>query len=428
MEESLKAFHFSELKNLVPDSLITIFVTLALSFLIGLEREEHAAGKYYFGGVRTFPIIGLCGYLMAQLTEGQPHLLVGGVLVLGALLWLSYRKKIELSSTAGMTTELSGLFTFLMGALIFQGQLWEATTLSVIVLLLLELKVALENLARKIPASEIYTFTRFLLISAVILPIVPNRSFTDLQLNPYYIWLIVVAISGLSYLAYVADYMLGTRRGIVLTAILGGIYSSTSTTVVLAKRSKEEKAHHVFSGAMVIASGFMYFRLVVLLLVFNLGLGQRLLGPFLVLGAVFALSGGLWVYLWKDKESLGQNLDISQRNPLELRAALIFALLFSVVSVLTVFALQNFGTSGVYVLSLLTGLTDIDPFLMSLSQSAGTVLSELTAAKGIVLAAASNNLMKGIYAALFGSRGVRQQGAVVLIVLGVLSLLALLFV
>ena len=279
---------------------LNILVTLALSFLIGLEREEHYSGKYYnFGGVRTFPIIGLCGYLIARLTQGEPLVLGIGLLVLGSLLWLSYRKKIEISSSAGLTSEVSGLFTFLMGALVAQQSLWEATALTVIVLLLLELKTWLEELARKVPPEEIFTFTRFLLIFAVILPVVPNREFTDLHINPFRTWLIVVAISSLSYLAYVASNLLGRNRGLVLTAIFGGIYSSTSTTVVLAKASREEPANRLYSGAILIASGFMYFRLVVLLSIFNWKLAQVLLMPFLILGLLFSIAGGLWTRVSK---------------------------------------------------------------------------------------------------------------------------------
>lgn len=429
MEAISTSFHISELKNLVPDSLAAILITLALSFLIGLEREEHALGKYYnFGGVRTFPIIGLCGYLMARLTQGQPLILGVGIFVLGSLLWLSYRKKLENSSSAGMTSEVSGLFTFLMGALIFQGALWEATALAVVVLLLLELKAWLESLARKVPPEEIFTFTRFLLISAVILPIVPDRNFTNLQINPFHTWLIVVAISSLSYVAYVAENILGRNRGLVLMAIFGGIYSSTSTTVVLVKRSRGEKSNHLFSGAIIIASGFMYFRLVILLCIFNWNLAQLLLIPFLALGLLLSLVGGVWTAIWKNKESSPNHQEFQGRNPLELKAALVFAVLFSAMSIASVLVIQYLGNKGILILSFLTGLVDVDPVVMSLTQNAGEVVNELTAAKSIIVATASNNLMKGIYAATLGKFSVRKQSSLVLIGASLISLLALVFI
>lgn len=415
--------------DLLPESLAAILITLALSFLIGLEREEHYSGKYYnFGGVRTFPIIGLCGYLMARLTGSQPLVLGIGVLVIGSLLWLSYRKKLEISSSAGLTSEVSGLFTFLMGALVFQKALWEATALTVIVLLLLELKTWLENLARKVPADEIYTFTRFLLIFAVILPVVPNRDFTSLHVNPFHAWLIVVVISGISYLAYIADVFLGRNRGLVLTAIFGGIYSSTSTTLVLAKKSREEKSSQLYSAAIIIASGFMYFRLIVLLSIFNWKLAKLLFGSFLFLGLLLSFVGGVWTLIWKKKEVAPAASGFSTRNPLELKAALLFALLFSLMSVLSVIVTEYFGSRGIYYLSFFSGLLDVDPLVMSLTQGSGSIVSEVIAAKSIIVATASNNFMKGLYAAIWGDRSVRKEGSLVLIAVGLVSLLALLFI
>ncbi len=429
METSLKYFRFSEIITLIPDTLIPILITLALSFLIGLEREEHSAGGHYnFGGVRTFPIIGLCGYMLAKLTEAHSQILSAGVLVLGALLWLSYRKKLELSSSAGMTSEVSGFFTFLLGASIFHGALWEATTLTVIVLLLLELKSGLESLARKISSNEIFTFTRFLLISAVILPIVPNRDFTILHLNPFHTWLIVVAISSLSYIAYVLGKLLGSGQSIVLTAILGGIYSSTSTTIVLAKRSKDEKSSKIYSGAIVIASGFMYFRLVVLLSVFNWNLGKQLVFPFICLGILFTTVGVWYMTLEKQKFTLAKSDQIDGRNPLELQAAFIFAFLFTAMGVLTAVTFQYLGSGGIYGLSFLTGLTDVDPFVMSLTERINSGVGVQMAAKAIVIAAASNNIMKGIYAAIWGANDVRKQASLLLISLAIISLVALFFV
>lgn len=428
MYEAIQSFHFSEILDLIPDSVPPLVITLVLSFLIGLEREEHSSEKFYnFGGVRTFPIIGLCGYLIASLAAGQALIMGAGVLVLGALLWLSYRKKLELSAAAGMTSEVSGLFTFLLGALIFHGALWEATTLAVFVLLLLELKSGLETLARKIPASEIFTFTRFLLISAVILPIVPNHEFTDLHFNPFHTWLIVVAISGLSYSAYVLGHLFGTRRSILLSAILGGIYSSTTTTIVLAKRSRVEKQNDLISGAIVVASGFMYFRLVVLICIFNWSLGQRLALALISLGIIFSAVGGLMI-LGAKASKAPQAKQLEVNNPLELKSALAFALIFSLMSILTAVVLQRYGSGGIYSLSFLTGLTDVDPFVMSLSQSAKTMLAESMAAKGIVIATASNNLLKGIYTAVFAADEVRKKGSLLLIILAFISLSALFFV
>jgi uncharacterized membrane protein (DUF4010 family) len=409
-------------------SLFPLFVTLALSFMIGLEREEQATSTYTgFGGVRTFPIIGVCGFLFAKIAEGQAIVFAAGTLVVGSFLFLSYRKKLDSSVASGMTSEVSGLFTFLMGAIIYSGAIWEATLLAVVILLLLELKVTLEKLARKIAPVEIFTFTRFLLISAVILPIIPNREYTDLHLNPFHTWLIVVAISGLSYIAYLIGKFLNSGKSVLVAAVLGGLYSSTATTVVLAKRSKEEPASYTFSGAMVVATGLMYFRMVALVCLFNWDLGKLIALPFLGLGALACSFG----WYWSTREPVHEavlNAKLPQSNPLELKSALLFALIFTAMGALTLFARVYFGQAGIYGLAFLTGLSDVDPFVMNLTQSAGKEVLPHIACVGIVIAIASNNLIKGVYAWVGSSAAVKRQAPLLLIAFGLLSLIVLFLV
>ena len=244
-----------------------ILLTLFLCFLIGLEREEHrVAGqqRYSFGGVRTFPLIGLTGYAMALLSGAQLFPLAFGFGVIGAFLWLSYRHKLETYNEAGVTTEVSGLIAYVIGALVSRDQLWIATTIAVISMLLLELKEFLENLTARIPAVEILTFTKFLLLTFVILPVVPNQDYTRFAINPFKSWLIVVAISGVSYGSYLLEKLSQGKGGIRISAVLGGLYSSTFTTVVMAKEAKTTGAPHTYAGAILIASGVMYFRFLAL--------------------------------------------------------------------------------------------------------------------------------------------------------------------
>jgi uncharacterized membrane protein (DUF4010 family) len=171
-----------------PPEGVKIVLTLFLCFLIGLEREEHrAAGqpgqRYTFGGVRAFPLIGLIGYSMSLLSGQQLLPLTAGFVVIGAFLWLSYQHKLQSYKETGVTTELSGLTTYVVGALVSRERFWIATTVAIICMLLLELKEFLENLATKIPGEEIFTFTKFLLLTCVVLPIVPDKDFTPFALN-----------------------------------------------------------------------------------------------------------------------------------------------------------------------------------------------------------------------------------------------------
>lgn len=253
----------------LPPEGIKILVVLFLSFLVGLEREEHrASGGYSFGGVRTFPLIGLIGYAVAFLSGGELLPMTIGFAVVGGFLMLSFHHKLTSDQTPGVTSEMSGLVTYLVGTLVYKEQFWIATAVCVASTLLLELKVYLEKLTTRIAPGEILTFTKFLLLTVVILPVLPNQEFGPFAINPFKTWLVVVAVSTVSYGSYVIQ-RLTTERGVVLSAILGGAYSSTVTTVVIARRAKREKHPHLFSGGTLIACGVMYARLTVLLALFN---------------------------------------------------------------------------------------------------------------------------------------------------------------
>lgn len=406
---------------------LDILLVLSLSFLLGLERERRKAeaGHYIFGGVRTFPIIGLVGYALARLAAGNLLAVLGGLAVVAAFLLLSYRHKIATAGEAGVTTEFTGLLTFLLGPLVARGDYWIATALVVVCVLLLEFKAGLEALSRRLPSQEVVTFTQFLLLTAVILPVVPNREFTQFQINPFTTWLVVVAVCGISYGSYLLQRLTRDKGGIVLTAVLGGVYSSTVTTVALARRAAEARQPSLFAGAMVVASGMMYLRLAVLLAIFNRDLATRLAAPFVVIGLLAAAGGALWARRTAAASDQPARRD-QPRNPLEIGAAFAFAALFLAVLVGTELALQHLGSAGVYVLALVLGVADVDPFILSLTQTAGTVTPTAVAAAAVCLAAAANNLAKGFYALAFADRPTGWRGLAGLALLALAGLTPLL--
>jgi len=409
-------------REISPDA-VKIVLVLFLSFLIGLEREERkGAGKSYsFGGVRTFPLIGLIGYSIALVSGQQMLPLALGFLVVAGFLLVSYWHKISTSETAGVTTEMSGLATFLVGALVCDGHLWIATTLGVASLLLLDLKEALEKLAARIAPNEIFTFAKFLLLSAVILPILPQQEFTQFHINPFKTWLVVVAISSISYLSYVLQKATKGQGGVVLAALLGGGYSSTVTTVVMARRAKSENQPHLFAGGILIASGVMYFRLVILLALFNRQLMLLLYLPLLLLATLAVAVGWLWTR-WADKNAKEVQRESEPSNPLELLTAFLFAALFLAMLVATQLAVTYMGKTGVNLLAVLMGISDVDPFIMGLTQAAGTLTPLKEAAAAVAIAAASNNLVKGIYAYSLADRKTGVQSLLMLAALAALGL------
>ena len=408
---------------------IKIVLTLFLCFLIGLEREEHRAigQQYRFGGVRTFPLIGLIGYAMALLSGTQLLPLTFGFGVIGAFLWLSYRHKLETSNEAGVTTEVSGLVTYVIGALVSRDQWWIATTIAVLSMLLLELKEFLENLTTKIPAVEILTFTKFLLLTFVILPIVPNKDYGPFAVNPFKLWLIVVAISGVSYGSYLLEKLSEGKRGVRFSALLGGLYSSTFTTVAMAKEAKTAGAPHTYSGAIVIASGVMYFRFLVLVGIFNRVLMERLLIPFLILGVIGIAGGWTWSSLSDAHETETKRVP-SAKNPLELSSAFLLGLVFLAVLVATNLALSHLGSGGVYGMAVLSGLAPVDPFIMGLTQTAGSTTAMGLAVAGIIVAAASNNFAKAFIALALADHVTGRQSLVLMLGLTAMGLLPLLWI
>lgn len=419
-----------DLYQQLPPEAVKIALVLFLSFLIGLEREEHksANGAYSFGGVRTFPLIGLIGYSIALVSGTQLLPLTIGFLVVAGFLLLSYWHKLTSTSTAvaGVTTEMSGLATFLVGALVCYGHFWIATTLGVASLLLLDLKAVLEKLATTVAPQEILTFAKFLFLTGVILPALPNQEYSQFHINPFKTWLVVVAISAISYASYVLQKLTKGQGGVVLAALLGGAYSSTVTTVVMARRAAREQHPHLFAGGILIASGVMYLRLVALLAMFNRQLMLLLWAPFLVLAGL-AVGGG---WLWSrraDKSSQEVQREYEPKNPLELLTAFLFAALFLAMLVATQLAVRYLGTAGVNTLAAIMGVSDVDPFIMGLTQAAGTLTPLKVAAGAVIIAAASNNVVKGIYAYSLADRKTGVQALAMLLGLAASGLLPLIW-
>lgn len=412
----------------LPPEGVKLVLVLLLSFMIGLEREEHkAAGSTYsFGGVRTFPLIGLIGYSLALLSGGQATPVALGFLALAGFLCLSYWHKLRAAETAGVTTEISALLTYVIGALVEDGHFWIAATLGVACVLLLELKTALENLTQRFPPEEILTFAKFLLLTAVILPVLPDKDFTRFHLNPFKTWLVVVAVSAISYASYVLQKATKGRGDVILSALLGGAYSSTATTVVLARRAKQEEHPHLFAGSILVASGVMFIRTVVLVAFFSRRLALALALPFVVL-TVVGVGVGWWWSQRLEAEPKTTEKEAAPKNPLELRAAILFALLFVVILALSQLAASRLGKSGVYALGALTGVTDITPFIMGMTQALGTVITVKVAAAGIVIATASNNVVKGCYAYAIGGHKTGRQSFWLLTGLAILGLAPLIW-
>jgi len=419
---------FADFYKLLPPEGVKILLVLFLAFLTGLEREERrtGTGQFSFGGVRTYPLIGLIAYGISFLAGGEILPVTLGFAVVAGFLMLSYRNKLQSAGTAGVTSEMSALTTYVAAALVYREQFWIATTLTVASMLLLELKGGLEGLTQRIAPEEILTFTKFLLLTVVILPVLPNREFGPFAINPAKAWLVVVAVSTVSYGSYVIQKITKQQGGVMVAALLGGAYSSTVTTVVLAKRARRENRPHLFSGVTLVASGMMYLRLAGLVAIFNRNLIALLEAPFLVLAGASIMCGWLWSRV-PDAKTGDIEREFEPKNPLELRAALGFAVLFVAMLVATHLVVTYLGKAGVYSLATLMGVTDVDPFIMGMTQAAGSSAPLAVAAVAILIAASSNNLVKGIYAYSLSDRRTGKLSLIVLAALAITGLTPLLW-
>jgi len=349
-----------------------------------------------------------------------------GFLVLGILLAVSYWSKL-IENKHGVTSEMSGLLTFLIGGVVAKEIYWVAIAVAIINLLLLQLKTYLEGIAKRIESHEITTLVKFLLLSAVILPVIPNVELTPFHINPYHTWLIVVAVSSLFYASYLMEKFMKARQSLLLSAVFGGLYSSTATTVVISKKAKGSVYCQAYSGSILIATGMMYLRLAVLLFIFNRLLFDALGGWFCKMALLATLGGYAWMKSEKKISAAkkGMEVPMTVRNPLEVRTAMLFAALFIILIIATELALKYFGNSGMFSLAAIMGTIDIDPFVLGLTQAGGRITPIDTAALAILIATASNNVAKGVYSIIFAGRKTGVQALVLLILISFVSLYAM---
>jgi uncharacterized membrane protein (DUF4010 family) len=396
---------------------------LGLSFFLGLAFEDFfaQAGTRRPGGVRTFPLLALAGGMLYLFDRVHLIPYTGGLLVLGGWLAVFYREHIrerdeQGEANVGLVVLLVNVHAYLLGAIALALPNWLAVGTTVAAVLLLTGRERLHELARRIEMKEIITAGQFLILTGLILPLLPNEPVTTLtSITPRQAWLALVVVCSLSYASYLAQrYWPPAARGLWMAA-LGGLYSSTATTVVLARQAKSSEAlqRHAQAG-ITLATGIMYLRLLAIVAVFNLALARSLVVPLLGLSLAAMLICALQYWVLRPSPLETQIRPVSQ-NPLELGAAAIFAALFVLTSLLSTWVTMEFGIAGVYSLAAVIGITDIDPFVLNLAQGGTSGISGDAIAAAILIAASSNNLLKAGYAASFGGTRATMPSAAALV-------------
>ncbi len=408
----------------------TIGLVLGLSFFFGLAFEGFYGNSAQSrpGGVRTFPLLALSGALLYSFDPDHAVVFCVGLVVLGAWLYPYYQNEVTRGTPSGEVPDgimvpICNLVAYALGPLVLAGPQWLAIGMTVLAVVLLQARDLLHGLAKRIPGQEIFTLAQFLVLIGVILPLLPKAAVTTLTpITPFQVWLAVVVVSSLSYGSYLLRKFVSAGQSLFFTSVLGGLYSSTVTTVVLARRLAQNPVNrNEFQSGIVLATALMYLRIGVVIALFNLPLALRLAVPLFVL----ALAGGVLAVLCLrlGRQPDGGNVSAMPKpaNPLELRSALVFAVLFVVISIVTTWVEGRYGDAGVYALAAVVGVTDIDPFVLGVAQGGAADLGLASAAAAVLIAASSNNLLKAIYAASFAGWRHSMASVASLVLLAVLG-------
>lgn len=380
-------------------------IALFIGILVGLQREHafemhrdeaHDVSRSS-AGVRTFALMSLAGAVAAMAADllRAPAVFLGIVASLTILITVSYFIT-SARGEVGITTEVSAVVTILAGALCYWDQLALAAAIGVTTTVLLSLKFEMQGFVARLTREDILAALKFAVITAIILPILPNDTFGPPPfdvLNPYRIWLMVVLISGISFLGYVLIKLVGTPHGIVLTGLLGGLASSTAVTLSFTERSRRtSELAKPFALAITLAWAVMFARVLVWTGTLNPALLRVVWLPIVAAGAA-GLAYGAYLYF---APQTADEEDVNIANPFELGPAIKFGLLYAVISVLSRGAQYYFGDTGVYISSVVSGLADVDAITLSMAQLSQSAELELgTAARAIVLATMSNTVVKG---------------------------------
>ncbi len=374
---------------------LRLALALALGFLVGLERESTKIeqGSVIFGGVRTYPIISLLGFGCAWLQRfGVSFMLPVGLAVMGTLAAIAYVTKTR-AGHHGFTSEASALLTFVVGSVALLADVWIAMALAVVNTVLLSEKAELETYLDRFNKVEFLAVVKFILVTVIILPVLPNKEYTEFGLNPTRIWQVVILVSSIGFVGYFLSKKYGNKVSLWLSGVLGGIVSSTAATLAVGRIAQKSPEHSGMAlQASILSSSVMYLRTLVLILVVN----PLFLPQMWWRMALLAFAGVLLSYRVRPKgESEETTTFPNLHNPFEIRPSIVFALMFVLLLIVTKLIEERLGSTGLLALSTIVGFTDITPYVLSLLHPSEAMARSVVIA--ITLAMMSNTLAKAVY-------------------------------
>jgi uncharacterized membrane protein (DUF4010 family) len=393
-------------------------LVLAVGFLIGLQREqtmqvERGARGLFVGGIRTFPLIGLAGGISALLARVYgAWIVIVALAALGVLVAIAYFDDVRNNRDRGMTSESAFVVTFLLGALALSPEVVKESRLLIVgglgvaATALLSLKDALHDWAAKVSKDDLYATVKFLVVAVIVLPLLPTEPIWEI--SPRKVGLTITLIAGLGFAGYVAFRVFGAGRGLTLTGLLGGLVSSTAVTLSMAGRAKEHPDLAAACAAgTTLAWTVMFVRVLVVVALIHLGLAKALAIPLLAAAAAGAVYAALMYRSLRQKPAGGKEVKLT--NPFSLWSAIKFAALLTAVLVLSKLFHRWFGGAGLIVISAIAGTTDVDAVSLSAAKLAGENLSFDIAVVAILVACASNTIVKGIMAWIVGGSGLGRR-------------------
>lgn len=396
------------LNSVLGPHLLGMLVSAGIGLILGLEREfDTATGNEHFAGLRTFTLVTLLGYIITYLSKQyQPWIFALSLPGLFILLSIFHFAKTQ-KNNLGITTELSLLIAYCLGSLVAFHFIREALAAAVVTITVLALRQQFKKIIARITQDELYAFIKFIILSLLILPFLPDKKLGPGGIiNPQTIGLVVVITSSLSFIGYFLIKFGNADKGILLTAFLGGTFSSTAVTWVFSSKSKESPAlSNTYAAGIMLASSVMFMRVLLVTYLFNNAIFLVLLIPCLLL----TLVGLVWVFFITRKikqKTVSPSLQLG--NPLNILNALFFGLLFTGISVLVFYADKFFGTSGLYLSGIVSGISDVDAISISMARYARENNQLNIAVIVIVLAMLSNTMVKAVVAITKGNNEMKR--------------------
>lgn len=390
--------------------MLGVLISMGIGLILGLEREyDKLKEEQGFAGIRTFPIVTILGFSLGSLTEAfTPWLLIISLGSFILFLGLNQFSKAEVAYSKGLTTNLALIATFVLGVLVSAEFYRDAVATAVIIVTLLSLKTRFRTAISNITSEELSAFIKFSIIALLILPFLPNETYGPKGLlNPFEIGSIIVIVSFLNFIGYFLVKFVGSEKGILLTAILGGLISSTAVTWSYASKSVESpELSKKYSAGIIIASAIMFPRLALLVYIFNSTLLTYLALPFGILTLVCLVIS--LILIKRDVKEPDTNIKLG--NPLNILNAIAFGLIYVIIGFAVFYGNRFFGENGLYYTALIAGLADTDAITISMAKFSLSN-TDLNLASSVIIAATLSNMLVKLGITLF--KGTKTAGRLV---------------